>query len=170
MGRRSPESKKRLRKRQKKKRLYNRQQQSHCGDASSDTIASESSDSHNNDVQTYDSRFLLPSDLIEQQHAQFFYPSSDEETFGLDLDALEMTMPPMENDPDSLRYLLQCRQRLLSKVKKYKQNYEELKTENIKLKAKHREEIESIRSFYQNISFGLTRSGKIVRAALSQRK
>lgn len=156
MGRRSPESKKKLRNRQKKKRIQRRKQKSGYQEANSSGIDAET----NISAQKLDSQFLSPSELIDQEQ----YPTSDEETYGIDLDVLEMTMPPMEDDDDeSVSYLLKCRERLISKVKKYKENYEMLITENIKLKAKHGE---SIRSFYTNISFGLSRSGQIVRTAL----
>jgi hypothetical protein len=122
--------------------------------------------------QEKDDQFLSPSDVLEQAQ----YPSSDEEAYGLDLDALEMTIddelppPEIEDEYGSIDYLQKCRRRLIFKVKKYKEKNETLRTENINLIAKHREEVEAIRSFYQNISFGLSRTGKMVRTALCNGK
>ena len=105
--------------------------------------------------------------------------SVTEEIIGLDLDALEMEtdnqLPQDETVVDddtqegfygSFEYLQQCRSRLISKVKKYRDENEKLKTESVILAAKHRREVEAIRTFYKNVTFGLTRSSVIFRNAL----
>ena len=64
-------------------------------------------------------------------------------------------------------YLLECRQQLMKKVKSYHCKIEELQTEKAELVVKHRKEIEEIRTFYQNIAYGTSRSGRIVKKAMS---
>ncbi len=62
-------------------------------------------------------------------------------------------------------YLIECREKLIGKVRKYRKQYEDAETENAKLVYKHRQDVERIRSFYQKLMYAPMRSGKIIKAA-----
>ena len=62
-------------------------------------------------------------------------------------------------------YLLDCRKTLRLRLEECHQRLEESLSENTKLVFKHRQEIERIRSFYQTIAYGTSRSGLMVRTA-----
>ena len=68
------------------------------------------------------------------------------------------------------QYLVLCRERLLRKVIKYKETIEQLKTEKVELAAKHRKQLETVRTFYHNMTYGLSRSSVILQNSLSMTK
>ena len=90
---------------------------------------------------------------------------------GEDMDVLEMSLEDSMKrlDPNSvhysLEYLTDCRTKLIQKVAQYRQQLETSTSNNTKLIYKHRQEIERIRSFYQNLMHAPTRTGRIVKAA-----
>lgn len=72
-----------------------------------------------------------------------------------------------ENAVYTPTYLLECRKQLIRKVESYRCKIEELHSEKAQTALKHRKEIEEIRTFYQNIAYGTSRSGRIVKKAMS---
>ena len=78
---------------------------------------------------------------------------------GIDLDVLEMTLcdSNAQDEIYSNEYLAACRRSLMSKVEHYK----------LELMSKQQRDIIGIRKFYQTIAFGESRSGRMVRTALS---
>ena len=64
-----------------------------------------------------------------------------------------------------MEYLSECREKLLSKVKKYRAKVEDQKSQNISMQYNHRKEIENIRTFYRGIAYAPTRSGRLVKQA-----
>ena len=90
--------------------------------------------------------------------------------FGEDTDVLHMKLEDFyqgweENAEYSRNYLLECREQLVRKVESYRRKIEELCTDKTETALKHRKEIEDIRTFYQNIAYGTSRSGTIVKKA-----
>ena len=73
--------------------------------------------------------------------------------------------PNPEQVEYSQDYLVDCRTKLIKKVTLYREQLEEAISNNARLTAKHRQEIESIRSFYKNLLHAPTRTGRIVKAA-----
>ena len=90
---------------------------------------------------------------------------------GEDTDVMHMELEDFyrewDNSEHSNTYLKECRQKLLEKVKEYHQKVEQLQTEKIEIACKHRAKIEEIRTFYRNIAYGTSRSGRMVKKAMS---
>ena len=90
---------------------------------------------------------------------------------GEDTDVMHMELEDFyrewDNSEHSSTYLKECRQKLIEKVKEYHQKVEQLQTEKIETACKHRAEIGEIRTFYKNIAYGTSRSGRIVKKAMS---
>ena len=96
---------------------------------------------------------------------------SKEDIYGEDMDTLEMNIEDsiqvLSTDVQeySLEYYKDCRKKLISKVDTYRGRLEKAYSQNAKLVHKHREEVDSIRSFYQSILHMPTRTGRIIKAA-----
>ena len=67
----------------------------------------------------------------------------------------------------SHEYLLECRQSLIHKVRKYRADIERQSSDKARLVLKHHKELEHIRKFYQTIAYATTRTGKIVKKSYS---
>ena len=92
--------------------------------------------------------------------------------FGEDTDVLHIKLEDFyqgweENAEYSCNYLLECRKQLVGKVESYRRKIEELCTDKTETALKHRKEIDDIQTFYHNIAFGTSRSGAIVKKAMS---
>ncbi len=61
------------------------------------------------------------------------------------------------------QYLTDCREKLMSKVRKYRAVVEDQKSQMIIMQQKQHKEIERIRTFYQGIAYAPTRSGRLVK-------
>ena len=89
------------------------------------------------------------------------------------MDVLEMriedSMSHLDPNPEQVEYsqdyLVDCRIKLMKKVTLYREQLEEAISNHARFTAKHRQEIESIRSFYKNLLHAPTRTGKIVKVA-----
>ena len=57
-------------------------------------------------------------------------------------------------------------QAAINKVEEYRRTIEALKTEKAKMALQHGKEIEEIRTFYQHIAYGTSRSGRIVKKSV----
>ncbi len=88
-----------------------------------------------------------------------------------DMDFVDMklydTYRQIDGKPHSQEYLLKCRSKLTIKAQLYRQQTDHLQKEISRIELKHREQIERLRRFYETIAFGQSRSGKMVRAAMS---
>lgn len=142
MGRPSPATKRRKRHRQKARRKLK--------------FRTELSDTSETE-QCHSNQYVVGRDLPDE--------------IGEDTDVMHMKLEDFyqqwDNKEYTQGYLLECRQQLLRKVESYRNKIEELQTEKAELSLKHRKEIEEIRTFYQNIAYGTSRSGKIVKKAMS---
>ena len=65
----------------------------------------------------------------------------------------------------SYEYLLECREKLIQKVKLYRRRIEEQSSEIAEMTYKHKKELKHIRSFYQGIAYAPTRTWRIVKTA-----
>lgn len=90
---------------------------------------------------------------------------------GEDTDVMHMKLEDIYQQWDGCEYtpnyLKECRHLLMKKVEEYRRTVEELQTEKAKQAVQHRNEIEEIRTFYRNIAYGTSRTGKIVKKAMS---
>ena len=88
---------------------------------------------------------------------------------GLDLDVLEMTLcDSMANSETySDEYLADCRHRQMRKVEDYRKEIKRLRAEKLEILSKQQKDIIGIRNFYQTIAFGESRTGRMVRTAMS---
>ena len=93
-----------------------------------------------------------------------------DDILGEDIDAVEMRLEDAMEKPDtySHEYLCKCRRRLLHKVEYYRRERERSRTDTAILLAKHREEIERVRHFYQTIAYARTRSGEMVKSVMEK--
>jgi hypothetical protein len=161
MGRRSPELKRVRRKRQKIKKNQRSQENK------DNSVDAEETLTFNSD------NFLAPSDFLSDCGGEEEF----EESVGIDLDVMEMvyddSLQDVEEDVgyySTRQYLVDCRKRLITKVKKYKKENERMKSEIADTYFKHRKEIEQIRSFYKNVSLGLSRSARMVQSSWSSKE
>lgn len=98
---------------------------------------------------------------------------SNDDVLGLDLDVLEMTLEDTFTAPDErlpYEYLDNCRKNLMRKVEMYHIQLQDMRAKNAQMRAQHCLEIERIRSFYKNIAFGHSRTGRIVRNVICTSK
>ena len=106
-----------------------------------------------------------------EQYNQYVVGCDLPDEIGEDTDVMHMKLEDFYQQWDDRDYthgyLLECRQQLIRKVESYRYKIEKLQTEKAELTLKHRKEIEEIRNFYQNIAYGTSRSGKIVKKAMS---
>ena len=89
---------------------------------------------------------------------------------GVDLTAVEMKLEDTLKDTDSeysYEYLLECRKRLCRRLEDCRSQLEKALSINASQVFKHRQEIESIRHFYQTIAYASSRTGQLVRNAKS---
>lgn len=139
MGKHSPEAKRSKRKRQKVRRKL-------------DFVHERTCDSN-----------PCPSSEDDQE---LTYSYSYEDTLGIDLDAFQMSLETEDNEDLPYEYLLDCRKKLIRKIEWYRKQLDTSTSENTYLVSKHRAEIRRIKTFYQNIAFGRSHSGKLVKRAL----
>lgn len=139
MGRPSPETKRRKRQRQKVRRQLK--------------FSSKSSNDCTSELDEYVVGRVLPDEI------------------GEDTDVMQMKLEDVYQQWDDSKYthkyLMECRQQLIKKIEEYRCKLEQLQTQNSEMTLKHRKEIEEIRTFYRNIAYGTSRSGKIVKKAMS---
>ena len=93
----------------------------------------------------------------------------DEAAYGEDVTALEMHLEDslrQEKEEYDYEYLLDCRKKLCRKVQYYHNRLEKSVSANIKQALEHRKELESVRTFYHNIAYARTRTGRIVKSSL----
>ena len=113
-------------------------------------------------------------DQIESEGTSY----TDDDDYGIDSHVMEMKLDDgyMESDQQAgqdvpeytTQYLLRCREQLMSKVSHYRKLLEEQEVIKKKMALENSQKIQNIRTFYQNIAYAPTRSGKLVRAALSK--
>lgn len=143
MGRRSPESKSKKRAMQKVKRKLRYSQPSESGT-----------------MGTSEEAVGIDGDKAE-----------DNDAVGEDMDVFEMNLDDSiqalqaDQQEFSVQYLKDCRRKLLQKVTDYHKQLEDAKSMIVKLEYQKRQEIESIRMFYQNLMYAPTRSGRIIKAS-----
>ena len=65
----------------------------------------------------------------------------------------------------SYEYLLECREKLMQKVELYHGQLEEQSSKIARMTYEHKKQIKHIRTFYQDIAYAPTRTGRIVKAA-----
>ncbi len=88
-------------------------------------------------------------------------PSGTDEAVGEDIGVFLMTLEDSIQRLDtnasdySEEFLMECRDKLMQKVIKYHKQYESAVTENSRLIHNHRQEVERIRKFYQNLVYAL---------------
>ncbi len=93
------------------------------------------------------------------------------DALGEDMNVFEMTvedsMQCLETNVShySHGYLMECREKLVWKVKQYRKQCEDAVLQNTKLLYEHRQEIETIASFYQKLMSAPMQSGRIIKAA-----
>lgn len=155
MGRRSPQSKQDKRAKQKAKRKLVFKDKGHESNSDSGETVFPSNDS--TDIQ---------SDSTDKDVL------TEDSCLGEDIDVVEMNLEDALLELDeghteySQQYLLECRQRLVHKVKHYRAALEEHQSEIAQLKYKHHQEIARIREFYMKLAYAPTRSGRMVKASL----
>ena len=85
---------------------------------------------------------------------------------GTDTDLIEMdlydTYRSLDGESSTLKYLLKCREKLITKAK---ESRTELQKEVNRVKLESKEENERIRKYYEVIAYGQSRAGKVVRSA-----
>ena len=85
-----------------------------------------------------------------------------------DLELLEMNIYDSyrqeDGAPYSYKYLLECREKLMTKLHSCRKQVHALQKE---AQLQHREELKRTRQFYELIAFAKSRSGRIVRSAMS---
>ena len=89
-----------------------------------------------------------------------------DDAIGEDVVAVEMRLEDMMREPTSQyspEYLYKCRKRLCEKVEYYRMKLEKSQSTIAKLVLKHREELESVRHFYQTIAYARTRTGAMIK-------
>ena len=109
-------------------------------------------------------------DSSEIEHSSYVVGRILPDEIGEDTNVMHMELEDFYKEWDgsehSNTYLKECRQKLLEKVKEYRQKVEQLHTEKIETAHKHRTEIE-IHTFYMNIAYGMSHSGRILKKAMS---
>ena len=150
MGR-SLESKRQKRKKQKAKR---KMKQKHCQKDTEETAEETvSHESERDDVPTHDNYCVKN------------YPE-----LGVDYTAELMKFEDSLQEPGEYthKYLVDCRIKLRLSLERCHKQLEDALSANSKQAFRHRQQIESIRSFYQTIAYGNCRGAQIVRAAMSR--
>jgi len=151
MGRRSPQSKREKRRKQKVKRRLKFSSPPCISDRSNGSCSEDTVD------------FEHTQDNADAEHDQV-------SALGVDLTAVEMKLEDTLKDTDSeysYEYLLECRERLCRRLENCRSQLEKALSINASQVFKHRKEIESIRHFYQTIAYASSRSGQLVRNAKS---
>lgn len=146
MGRPSPSTKRQKRRRQKVRRKLKFN--------NSNSSSNLDTDYEQNNGCDYEIGRVLPDEI------------------GEDTDVVHMKLGDFyqkwgDTDEYSHGYLMECRKQLMMKVKHYRCQNKTIKTEKAELILKHRNEIEEIRTFYQNIAYGTSCSGRIVKKSMS---
>ena len=89
---------------------------------------------------------------------------------GTDTDLIEMdlydTYRSLDGESSTLKYLLKCREKLITKAKESRTKINELEKEVNRVKLESKEENERIRKYYEVIAYGQSRAGKVVRSAM----
>ena len=88
----------------------------------------------------------------------------------VDTDLIEMNLYDIyrrdDGEPYSTEYLLKCTAKLRKKVEQDRLKLSELQALNMKIRLENKEEKERIRTFYETIAFGRSRTGLLVRTAM----
>lgn len=112
--------------------------------------------------------------IMETQCKFLNFQTSDTCTcLGEDMDVALMKtddcLIELENDDDksayTYEYLLDCREKLMKRVKTYRQQIEEQSSKMTSMAYEHKKQLQHIRSFYQGIAYAPTRTGRIVKSA-----
>lgn len=154
MGRPSPKQRKAKRQRQKVKRKL---------------VFSGNFQTSGNEHQEVDSHDSATSHGVECRPVE-----SDKGTSSsigdVDCDVMEMALyddyRQIDKEPYPPTYLFKCREKLISKVKRYRGRVHKLEKEVAQVKLESTEEKKRLRKYYEVIAFGKSRSGKMVRSAM----
>lgn len=161
MGKHSPESKRRQRKKQKVRRNL--------------TFVQKCPGECSNDTATVSPELSTDSTVVSEDSDQVSYHDDRGEHthLGVDLDVVEMTLKDklmQDSEEYTHTYLKDCRKRLMLKVNSYRREIERLNAEKTSLIHAHKQQLDSVRSFYQNIAYGMSRTGRIVRTSIQTGK